>query len=188
VERSSTHDLLAGLRQLDQAAAAAEPGERSMLSALRERLAGEMLGDTERALAVVGDDFVLSTLEAGAPRARSGRAELGASVDKLRSLEGKMLMWLDFSHLVVAGNELAASGRMHLSYEATFAAEALGAPSGGRGSFTASSEVSIFCGFEGGLMRSEELLVVALGDGLAPTPKLELPARALLEGAIAGLG
>jgi hypothetical protein len=188
-ERSSSIDVLVGLRQLgDRAAAESGAAASQMLIALRERLAAEMLGDTARALAVVGDDFLLTTVQAGAPRATSGKAELADSVDKLRSLRGKMLMWIEFNHLLADGSELAASGKMHLSYDAAFAAEALGAQPAGRGSFTASSEISIFCGFESRLMRSEQLLVVAHGEGLAPTPNLELPDHEALEAAVASLG
>jgi hypothetical protein len=105
----SASDLVGGLSPLAsrlRTAPATGP-----LVALRERLMGELLGDTARALAALGTDFRLVTHVRGT-MSTTDRAGVEAN---LRAMEGHdHLMWVELSDLVsddemVAGHGLLCS-------------------------------------------------------------------------------
>lgn len=160
---------------------------RTMLVALRERLAGELLGDVERTLAVVDDDFVLTVSQPGAAISRSGKSDLATSVESLSALAGEMLVWLELDQVVAAGEQLAASGRMHSTLAGARAASVTGQEELGAGTFTATSEIGIFCRFHDGKMIEERILLIPDPAGLVPSPRKEIPDPSELASALARL-
>jgi hypothetical protein len=169
-------ELVAGLLSVTASIEREPEGPaRAMLVALRERLAGELLGDVERTLAVVDDDFVLTVSQPGAPISRSNKSDLATSVEKFSTLAGEMLMWLELDHLVAAGEQLAGSGRMHSTFSAAQAASILGQEELSSGSYTATSQIGIFCRFRSGKMIEELILLIPDPAGLVPSPGIEIP-------------
>jgi hypothetical protein len=161
-------EVLAAFRLIDDRLAR-HPGSAA-LTALRERLAGELVGDGDRVDATLSPGFSLVTHAGGATRT-TGREEVIASVRRLGATPGGALMWLSLDGLVVDGDAVAAHGTLLTMSPA---------PDGGLRRTAA--PLAFFIRFDGPAMASESLFLdvqasrstVVTGSLLDPGRCLEL--------------
>lgn len=99
-------EIRGALRALDERGAASEA-----LRVLRERLAGELVGDGDRVAATLAPDFELVGYTGGAATTSSGAA-VADSVRGLGSIGA--LLWVLFDDLVVDGDAVAGHGRLRM--------------------------------------------------------------------------
>ncbi len=160
-----------------------------MIRLFWERLVGETLGDVDRTLAVVSEDFVLTTTQPNTAQSTADKADLERSAERLSSMVGHMLMWFDFDEIVAGHGSLAVFGTMHTSFAAAYAVANLGQPADATGgAFSSTSTISILCRFEGGLMSREDVMLIPDTAGLSHDPAFELPDLEGLTSALATLG
>jgi len=165
----------------------ADEAPRTILRLFFERLAGETVGDVARTLAAVTDDFALSATDPGGTNV-SGRADLRASVERLSSLAGQMLIWFDFDEIVLQGGSLGVFGTMHTTCSTSFAVANLGhSAEVGEGTLTKDSALSILCRYEGGLMSREDAMFIPSASEMLHTPGARLPTLGSLDRALASL-
>jgi hypothetical protein len=189
---ASAEDIEAALAYLSGPAAVAERVRsetdevpRSMLRLFFERLAGETVGDVARTLAAVTDDFALWATDPAATNVTGG-AELAASVERLSSLAGQMLLWFDFDEILVQGASVAAFGTMHTTFSTAFAIATMGTSAEvSNGTLTKDSALSILCRYEEGRMRREDVMFIPSGSEMLHTPGAVLPSLESLSSALA---
>ena len=146
-----------------------EPGP---LRALGERLAGELLGETERSAAVIADSFQLVTRAGGSPIVMDREAVL----QSLRTMgDAGAVTWIEVEGLVVDGDTLALHGAMCSMRPSADHSEHVA---------LSASPVAIFVCCADGSMITEELYLDVPGTTTAVVPG-ELPDRALLAAAVA---
>lgn len=147
---------------------------RSLLLILRDRLAGELLGDADRVGATLADEFELVTLANGA-RTVTARDQLVGSIRAQSELVGGALMWMDLEDLVVDTSAIAGRGRLRTLLTAAGAA-ARGHDDIGQGNLCVTSlPLAFFLRFDRGLMASEVIYVDPASTEVAVVPGGAMP-------------
>jgi hypothetical protein len=182
------HDVLQAFRLIDQRLLDT-PGHRG-LRLLRERLAGELIGDADRVGTTLGPAFTLVT-HAGASVTRTDRAALVETVHRQGRAKGAAMTWLRLDDLVVEGGAIAGQGVLRTLLTAPLAQRQGWQDLGPADRCLTTIPLAFFIRFAGDLMTSEVLYLAAdasertvLTNGSRPDPDHCLR---LIDGGGAGL-
>jgi hypothetical protein len=158
----SEHDVLEAFRLIDRRLAdPADPADPVVLLALRDRLAGELVGDADRVAARLSPGFTLVTHAGGTTT--TTREALLRGVRRQGATGGASLMWLRLTDLVVDTTSLAGQGSLDTLLTAAVATAA----GRGRSDLTESDllfttvPIAFVIRFDGQLMASETLYLDA---------------------------
>jgi hypothetical protein len=139
-------DELQAFRLIDSLLAAGP--SRPSLHTLRNRLAGELLGDADRVASTLAVDFELRTVTSGS----STTADRQALIESVRRQgEGDAAMWMELEDLVVEETAIAGQGALNMLRPAPAEVE----PS----AYVTSIPLAFFLRFDGALMTSEVIFM-----------------------------
>ena len=166
-------DVLQAFRLIDSLLDAGP--RRASLLALRDRLAGELLGDGDGVASTLAEDFVLRTVTGGSSTL-TDRNALIASIRRQSEADGEAMMWMELEDLVVEEAALAGQGTLRMLRSAP------GTPASAH---VTSIPLAFFIRFDGVLMSSEVIFMEPPGPEstvlrTGPRPSNE-QLRALLE-------
>ncbi len=159
---ASEVDVLQAFRFID-ALLAAGPRRESLL-ALRDRLAGELLGDGDRVASTLADEFELTTV-AGGSSTTTDRGALIASIGRQGDGDGEgdgdgaAMIWMELEDLVVEESAIAGRGMLRMLGSTP------GEPTSGQravdlvSSHLTSIPLAFFLRFDGALMTSEVIFM-----------------------------
>jgi hypothetical protein len=112
--QTATIDYLSSFRLIDgRLATTSDERSRSILTGLRERLAGELVSDANRVLERLGEGFTLRTHLPGGAEAVTTREEMAQGFLQMEASAGQLVMWVDLTHLAVDGTVLAGDGLLY---------------------------------------------------------------------------
>ena len=166
-------DPVAGLSAVDEKIERTpDRAQRRMLELLRERLVGELLGDTERVFATLAPGFTLVTRIAGTPGSSVGAGAFRAMT--AQAATAGVLVWCEWDHLVVDGDGLVAEGVLNTVRP--------GGEPGGR--VRVRTAVVILVAYADGLMPRETLYMDPTAAEVTPLAPEEVPDVASLAAAL----
>ncbi len=148
-DRAGDLDVLHAFRLIDSLLEAGP--RRGSLLALRDRLAGELLSDSDRVAATLADDFELTTVTGGC-RTTTDRNALIEGIRRQNEGDGGAMMWMELEDLVVEESALAGQGMLRMlrsAPEATTSASVTSIP------------LAFFLRFRTALMTSEVIFMEA---------------------------
>lgn len=158
----TTDNVLQAFRLVDLRLA--EPTAPPTLGVLRERLAGELLGDASRVERTLGPGFQLVT-HAPAGVTTTDRDALLASISRQGRAQGAVMNWIRLDDLLADGAVLAGQGTLHTLVSGPLAAQQgfRDIAPGDLGLTTI--PLAFFIRFAAGLMVSEELYLDTAAAG-----------------------
>ncbi|MDT3443195.1 MULTISPECIES: hypothetical protein [unclassified Pseudofrankia] len=167
-------DVLQAFRLIEQRLV--ETPEHSGLRLLRERLAGELIGDADRVGTTLGPTFTLVT-HAGGSVTRTDRAALVETIHRQGSAKGAAMTWLRLDDLVVERDVIAGQGVLRTLLTAALAQRQGWRDIGPADLCLTTIPLAFFIRFAGDLMASEVLHLAAdasertvLTNGSRPDP------------------
>jgi hypothetical protein len=176
------YDPLSAFRLIDgRLATESRAQRRAMLIALRERLAGEMLGEVERVVSAVDDGFVLRTcLPSGAVEVTALDA-FREGLARMQPIADQMLMWVELDHLLIEDNSMAGEGVLRTLVTSHLAREMYNA-SGVDDDCLYLSKLSLafFIDFTGSKMAAETVYMDPSSASVEPLKGESFPDKALI--------